>query len=307
MHISNTDELNKTFGLGGKIRFITENKLIKFIATSKASVLEGYLQGAHITSFIPKDSSDVLWLSPIAKFEHGKAIRGGIPICWPWFGKHPVDTSFPQHGFARNSLFEVAQTAELNNGDLQIILSMQESEASLKLWPYKFKLNLIITFGASLSIELKTENTDSQTFTISEAIHSYFAIKDISTTQLQGLENTPYYDQLLESDTRQANSATKFDQEVDRIYRAPVNELFILREGLAKTRIQQVHGNTVVVWNPWLEKAKSMGDFPDNGFSQMLCIEAANTRYGSIILAPGEHHSITQIITPRRLAELGPV
>lgn len=298
MYISNTDELNKTFGLGGKVRFITENKLIKFIATSKTSVLEGYLQGAHVTSFIPNDCTEVLWLSPLAKFEQGKAIRGGIPICWPWFGKHPVNTSLSQHGFARNSLFEVVQTAELNNGDLQLTLAMQQSEESLRLWPYKFKLNLIITLGSSLSIELETKNTDTQIITLTEAIHSYFAIRDIATTQLQGLANTPYYDQLLETDSRQSNLTAEFTEEVDRIYRAPANDLFILREGLANTRLQQVHGNAVVVWNPWIEKSKSMGDFPDNGYTQMLCVEAANTRYASINLAPGECHSIKQIITP---------
>jgi glucose-6-phosphate 1-epimerase len=303
MHTSNTDQLNRIFGLDGKIRFTTENKLIKFIASAKASVLEAYLQGAHITSYIPHNASEVLWLSPLAKYEPGKAIRGGIPICWPWFGKHPVNPSLPQHGFARNSLFEVVQTEELNNGDLQIILSLQESEASLGLWPYKFKLNVIITLGSSLNIKLETVNTDTQKITISEAIHSYFAINSISTTQLQGLESASYYDQLLEADSRQANSATRFAQEVDRIYQAPANDLFILDKDLPTIKLQQVHGNAVVVWNPWIEKSKSMSDFPDNGYTQMLCVEAANTRYASIQLAPGEHHSIIQIITASELME----
>ena len=298
MYISSTDELNKTFGLGGKIQFSTKNRLTKLIATSKNSTLECYLQGAHITSFSPNDSAEILWLSPIARFEQGKAIRGGIPICWPWFGKHPIDSSLPQHGFARNSLFEIVQTTELDNGDLQIRLSMQTNEESLRLWPFKFKLSVIITVGASLSIELKTENTDSQNITITEAIHSYFAIKDISTTQLQGLENTSYYDQLLDSDALQANSPVEFTQEVDCIYRAPTNDLLILDDGTPKTKIQQAHGNAVVVWNPWIEKSKSMNDYPNNGYTKMLCVEAANTRYGSIDLSPGEHHSIKQIITP---------
>ena len=294
---ANIDALNATFGLDGKIIF-TENKgLVKLSAQTQFSKLECYLHGAHITSFVMNNAEDLLWLSPLALFEKGKAIRGGIPICWPWFGKHPSSSSLQQHGFARNSIFDVKATKELENGDLQIALVLTANEATMKVWPYHFSLELHITAGMSLSIELVTHNLDSKVFSVTEAIHSYFNVRDISNISLNGLQGCTYYDQLVDNDFVQTELSCQFTRETDRIYQAPVNEILVLQDKATKIRIKQEHGNAVVVWNPWVEKSKSMSDFPDNGFKNMLCVEAANARYSVIELAPGESHSIKQIIS----------
>lgn len=294
---SHVDALNTTFGLEGKINF-TENKgLVKLSAHTKFSKLECYLHGAHITSFIINNAEELLWLSPMAIFAKEKAIRGGIPICWPWFGKHPSNSTLQQHGFARNCIFDVKVTKELENGDLQIVLSLTANEATLKVWPYHFCLELRITAGLSLSVELVTRNLDNKVFSITEAIHSYFNVSDISNISLNGLQGTPYYDQLVDKDFLQTDLNCTFTSETDRIYQAPGNDILLLQNNAPKIRIEQEQGDAVVVWNPWIDKSKSMSDFPDAGYKNMLCVEAANARYAAIELAPGESHAIKQTIS----------
>ena len=294
---ANIDALNSTFGLDGKIDF-TENKgLVKLSAQAKFSKLECYLHGAHVTSFITNNTEELLWLSPAAIFENGKAIRGGIPICWPWFGKHPSNSNLPQHGFARNNSFDVKSTKELENGDVQIVLILRSSAMTMAIWPYHFSLEVWITLGKNLSVELVSQNLGSKVFTITEAIHSYFNISDISTVTLNGLQGVTFYDQLTLNERVQTEGSFKFTTETDRIYRTPSNEISLLQTNGPKFKIKQENGNAIVVWNPWAEKAKSMTDFPDDDYQNMLCLEAANARYSDIELAPGESHSIKQIIS----------
>ena len=300
-----TDALNCQFGLNGKIRFSEDDGLIKFTAKSRHSSLQCHLQGAHITSFIVTGSSEILWLSPLSEFKQGKVIRGGIPICWPWFGKpanKPSDSSpKPQHGFARNSLFEVLSTAENDNGELEIILVLNDSEQSLKIWPFRFSLNLQIVVGESLSIALTTHNLDTQTMSITEAIHSYFKVDHIDKVALNGLENTEFYDQLTNEESRQKEAELEIKQELDRIYRAPSNtlEIAIPEQVVANQTticITQNEANAVVVWNPWINKSKLMADFPDKGYTDMLCVEAANTHFDTIRILPDGSHTIQQVI-----------
>ena len=305
-----TDTLNCQFGLNGKIRFSEDDGLIKFTAKSRHSSLQCHLQGAHITSFIVTGSSEILWLSPLSEFKQGKVIRGGIPICWPWFGKpanKPSDSSpKPQHGFARNSLFEVLSTAENDNGELEITLVLNDSEQSLKIWPFRFALNLQIVVGESLSITLTTHNLDSQTMSITEAIHSYFKVDHIDKVALSGLENAKFYDQITNGESQQKEANLKIKQEIDRIYFAPSNALELAREEQViaekstlqriKIYIEQSNANAVVVWNPWIKKSKLMTDFPDKGYIKMLCIEAANTHVHAIKILAGDSHTIQQVI-----------
>jgi len=288
------EDLNQKFSLNGKIRFTDENGQVKLVAQSEKSSLECYLQGAHITSFKIDKNKELLWLSPDAVFKSEKAIRGGIPICWPWFGPHPEDPALPQHGFARNSVFSLSQTAEKENGDLEIILILQDSEASLELWPFKFRLEVSITMGAALTVEVTTHNLDALTIPISEAVHSYFDVDDIHTLKLSGLQNVAYYDQIESQYGIQTDANFEFKNEVDRIYQAPKADIDIIKSDDTRINITQENANAVVVWNPWIEKSKTMGDFPDDGYVRMVCIEAANVRYGTTKIKPGECHSISQ-------------
>jgi glucose-6-phosphate 1-epimerase len=292
---ANLERLNKAFGLDGKIKFIEDNNLIKLRVQNQYSQLECFLHGAHITSFKPNEGEELIWLSPLSNYKKGKAIRGGIPICWPWFGK-PENSSLQQHGFARNSLFDVHKTSELDNGEIELVLFLRANEESLQIWPYQFSLEVHITIGERLSIELITHNIDTKNFLLTEAIHTYFKVSDISALSLTGLQGATYYDQLLDMESFQSEASLTFISETDRIYKAPDGDINIIQNKGPGIVIEQDHGGAVVVWNPWLEKSASMSDFPNDGYQTMVCVEAANTLYQTINLAPGSRHSIKQTI-----------
>lgn len=305
-------QLNQQFAIKDKVEFISGvNQQVAIQINTNWSKAVIYLQGAHLTSFkvIEEHSNqqsykELIWLSPLAYYQSGKAIRGGIPICWPWFGKVADKPELPQHGFARTSLFDVKQVVEMEDGNIQIILILENTQLSENLWPFQFNLQVIFIIGRELSIELKTTNTGDKAFCISEAIHSYFKVKNIHQTQLKGLEQSRYFDQLSQT-SQQQHAALDFEQEVDRIYQTDgesdcctltVNQKFESSNDSHETIIiSQKNANSTVVWNPWTNKSRQMMDFPDQAFLEMLCVEAANTGQ-DILVQPGQSHSIYQVI-----------
>jgi glucose-6-phosphate 1-epimerase len=261
-------------------------------ACSKAKI---YLQGAHLISFVVNEKKDIIWLSPQANFQAGVAIRGGVPICWPWFGKHSEQENLPQHGFARTSVFEVLDICELINGEIKIILRLSDCPQTRAIWPYEFNLDVCFVIGKSLSIELKTTNNSAQTFEISEAIHSYFKIDNIAQTTLSGLDGCLYLDQLDETNKRQIGNLA-ISQETDNIYTTSESALIISDlVNNNKLLLKQHNCNSTVVWNPWVSKSAMMVDFPDQGYLNMLCVEAANIS-PCVQVCSGASHTISQAI-----------
>ncbi len=258
---------------------------------------EVHLQGAHLTSYIPKAASEVLWLSPLAKFEKQIAIRGGIPICWPWFGKHPEYPQLAQHGFARNSRFKLSNLEQADDLSVTVTMTLSSSDITFEGFPYSFLLTVIFVIGESLSVELLTENCSNSPMPISQAIHSYFSVDDIVKTKLLGLSNHSYWDQLALKEGKQIDSELKFDQETDRIYQTSNAHLDVICDR-HRIHIEQENENASVVWNPWENKSKLMSDFPDSGYKHMLCVEAAHAGE-RIFVAPGEQLSLKQCITVR--------
>ncbi|MCW8997132.1 MAG: D-hexose-6-phosphate mutarotase, partial [Kangiellaceae bacterium] len=257
--------LKEKFNFPDIIQFERQGELIKCLVNFKYAKAEFFLQGAHITSFIPKHlNTDMLWLSPQSNYSMGKAIRGGIPICWPWFGKSKTDASLPQHGFARNSEFSL-DSIEISDETVTIKLLLISNRESLKLWPHNFKLEVEFKFGKRLEVSLTTVNDDALPFSITEAIHSYFLISDINKTAIRGLANIDYFDQLT-SHSKAQQDDLEFNQEVDRIYSASKEPLEISQQNKVKVEITQVGANSTVIWNPWQNKAQAMSDFPDSGY-----------------------------------------
>lgn len=212
-------ELNEKFGRNG-IRFSTgSGGLPKATLTSAKANAEIYLHGAHVTHFQPNAGEPVLWMSDLAVFDGRKAIRGGIPVIFPWFGSHPNDESKPQHGFARNSSWNVAG-ASADGSNVTIELSLSSSPVTKQLWPYEFALKLTVTLSDKLHVRLRVENKDSEPFEVSPALHSYFAVADIRQVSLSGFEDTPYIDQLGGGERYNQAGLVKFSEEVDRVYLA---------------------------------------------------------------------------------------
>jgi len=160
-------------------------------ATSNAKIA---LQGAHIFEFKRQSKEDILWLSETSAFEEGKAIRGGIPICWPRFGT--LDKSLPAHGFSRIAMFELTSVKELNSETTEVTLLLEDDEESHKIWDFSFKLEVIFTIGESLSVAMRTTNTDSKEFMITQALHSYFGVSNILNVKIEGLDACSYVDTL---------------------------------------------------------------------------------------------------------------
>ncbi len=248
------------------------------------------LQGAHIFDFRVKGKAPLLFLSDTSHFKVGKAIRGGVPICWPWFGAHDSDSSLPNHGFARTSLWTHVKTEETNKNHTKIILELKSSEETLKLWPYLFELQLEILMSDRLEISLITKNRGSKPFVITQALHTYLLIKDISSACIEGLDQTKYYDKLTDSCNNPQKGKLCFSSEVDRVYENVVKSLHV-----EDIEVQTIGSNTVVVWNPGMHFKNNFADLSE--YRTMLCIESANTLNDAVTVEAGASYLLKTILS----------
>jgi D-hexose-6-phosphate mutarotase len=252
------------------------------------------LQGAHIMTFQPYGSEPVIWLSPVAKLVKGKSIRGGVPICWPWFGAHSSNSTFPSHGFARTALWQVVGSHALEDGSMQIAFELPESSIPPDQWPHPCQARLIATIGKTLMVELTTENTGNKPFQIGEALHTYFTISDVDALRITGMEGCIYLDKVGTAETRKQQGAIEIASEVDRIYIDTEADCLIEDAGFKRRiRIAKSGSKSNIVWNPWIEKSAKMGDFgSDTGYRGMVCVESANAASNQVTLQPSETHSL---------------
>ena len=281
------DELNRRFSADGRIVF-REGPGGDPIAVLLApqGVCEVSVYGGHLLSYRAKGFQDTLWMSPLAEFVQGKAIRGGIPVCWPWFGK-PFD-GMPEgtytHGFARRSLWSVAAT-EYSSSETVLVLELTEATATHPAWPYRYHLQLTVTLGDCLTLDLQTRNLDNRPFTYSECFHAYLRVADIRKVGVYGVEDGPI--------------AFSDDIPHDRIY-PKADILAAVKDPVMDRAIGIAADDTgaVVVWNPSLKH--SMGDVPLDGSRHFVCVEPANPHQvdAAVTLDPGEAHTMTLRLQP---------
>ena len=248
------------------------------------------LQGAHIFAYKATDKPLLLWLSPKAMMQEGKAIRGGIPICFPWFGKHKVDSTLPQHGFARTSLWKIVHEEEKRDGSTHIRLQLTQTANTRKLWAYDFEVNLDVIVGKTLRLTMHITNTDTKPFEVSTALHTYLNISDIENVEIVGLDNTEYYDDLTKSTGRQQGNL-RIHAEIDSVYQNKHSSITLL-DSDREIGITSEGSASLVVWNPWKEKSIAMADMSDDGYKTMLCLETANAREDSRVIESGQTHSM---------------
>jgi glucose-6-phosphate 1-epimerase len=256
------------------------------------------LYGGHVLTFESTGGIPVLWMSDDAILERGTAIRGGIPIYWPWFGKHPELDDAPSHGFARLFDWSVESVDSLDEGT-QVVLTLTDSEATLALWPHSFKLTLSITVSTELTVQLTTENTSDDSFTLTQALHSYFTVGDIHETSVSGLEGTRYLDAANGLVETVDDGPITFDAETDRDYLETTADCVIHDAALGREiHIAKTGSNSTVIWNPWTEKSKTMADFPDDAFPGMVCVETTNaTAFDTVVVEPGSSHILSTRIS----------
>lgn len=250
------------------------------------------LQGAHLMTWAPKGARPVVWLSKDAKLAPGKSIRGGVPICWPWFGPHASEPSFPGHGFARTVPWDVVETQKLANGATRLVFRLVPSDATRTQWPHPSEVEIHMVVGPTLEIDLVTRNTGAAAITVGDALHTYFEVGDVRKVKIHGLDGCPYVDKVDGGKRKQQAGPVTIAGEVDRIYLESTADCVIEDPVLGRRiRVAKKGSASSVVWNPWIEKAAKMGDLGENGYLNMLCVESANADADVVSIPPGaEHH-----------------
>jgi dihydroxy-acid dehydratase len=257
------------------------------------------LQGAHVVSFRPRSQHEpVVWVSDAAKFAAGKSIRGGAPVCWPWFGPHASEASFPAHGFARTVPWNVVGSRKRNDAKTEITLQLADNDQTRAQWPHSTRLTLTVVVSDKLEIRLATTNTGDAPIQVGEALHTYFHISDIGSVKVTGLEGSDYHDKVDNFARKTQRGAIGFDGEVDRVYVNTAAECVIEDAGLKRRiHIAKTGSQSTVVWTPWTEKADKMGDMGKGksgaGWREMVCVESANAMDNVVTIAPGETHTMT--------------
>jgi len=296
----NIDELNQQFGKENVIKFYSGESNLPFveITNQQASCIVS-LYGAHVLHFVPKGEKDLLWNSTKSIYKIGNAIRGGIPLCFPWFGSHESDKTKAQHGFARLSMWQVESCICISDNKTQITLSLIQSEETLSIWPFHFSAKAIITVSQELSVSLQVLNTGNIAFTYTDALHSYLNISNINNIQIEGLHYARYFDGF--DRTKTIVDTEKYlyiKKEENRRYVETSSDCLIHdKEFNRKLRVAKKGSQTTIVWNPWSETSKVMTDMDGNDYQTMICIEAANYYSDLISLEPKQTHILTTVIS----------
>jgi glucose-6-phosphate 1-epimerase len=256
------------------------------------------LHGGHALAFQPRGHKPILWVSNQSHYASGKAIRGGIPVCWPWFGAHPTDPDKPAHGFARTSLWSVLGTEVTAAATTRLRLGLTDSDATHALWPHPFQLELTVTVGPTLEAELLIRNPGPTAFTCTGALHSYFAVSDIANVSIHGLDGSVYLDKVASYERSKQTGPIVVTAETDRIYVDTTSDCLIADSDWQRTiRVAKKGSRTTVVWNPWIDRARQLADFGDGEYRSMVCVETANTADDQITVMPGGEHQLTTTLS----------
>ncbi|EXF44590.1 aldose 1-epimerase family protein [Pseudomonas sp. BAY1663] len=260
-------------------------------------------QGAQILSYRQGDAPPIIWLSEEATFQQGQSVRGGVPVCWPWFGdlaRNPqaVQASYageqpaPFHGLVRALDWQLQE--QRSEGDAAVLVfHCPQAQGKLPGWPHDVALTLQIRLADGLRLTLTSHNRGPKPVGISQALHSYFAVSDIHRVAIEGLADRPYIDTLENWERRQQQGNLHFSGETDRIYLDLPDTLSLVDQGWnRRIRLTSTGSSSAVLWNPWIAKAQRLSGFADDAWQRMLCIETANVLNDTIMLQPGQRHLI---------------
>ncbi|MDX5298457.1 MAG: D-hexose-6-phosphate mutarotase [Gammaproteobacteria bacterium] len=259
-------------------------------------------QGAQLIHFAPRHQTSWVWLSETALFERGVSVRGGIPLCWPWFGQPARNPDAVRanmlkpgaHGFARSMDWQLDQCHIRAHG-VDLTFRLESNAHTHTHWPHDFVLEARFQLGKTLQLELTTRNTGHRAFTFTQALHTYLPTQDIHQTRIDGFSGRPYVDTLLHWQTRHQAGPIRFQGETDRIYDAGLRQTLYTPDRILHL---SPHGSaTTVIWNPWIRKAKTLSGFAPDAWQRMLCVETANALDDAVTLAPGEDFTLGMTLT----------
>jgi glucose-6-phosphate 1-epimerase len=293
----NIDELDDKFSVEGEVGFAElENDLIFITVSNKHADADICLYGAHITNFKPHRTMEVLWMSSESNFQEGSPIRGGIPVCFPWFGPHKTDAEKPMHGFARLMYWEVLEIKAQATGETLVRLQLCSSEETKVYWNHDFCAEMIIVVGKTLSVTLKVSNTSSEPLDYTSALHSYFSLSAIENIRIEGLQNTKYIDQIESVESTQQAPTLEIKKAETRHY-YDTEATCVIHDGIFGRRISvaKLGSKITTVWNPG-EACSKMDDLADDAYHTFVCVETVNAFNNVIKLAPGETHETVAMI-----------
>jgi glucose-6-phosphate 1-epimerase len=289
------EQLNADYGITNKVKFVAGKGGLPVIEIKNEYAQTAIsLYAGQVLSFQPvTQTEDLMFVSNQAFYETGKAIKGGTPICWPWFGSDPEGKGRSSHGFVRNRLWQMREVISTQDGATKIIMGFVDTDETRKIWDYSFDLAIAITVSTSLTIELITRNTSEQMFSITQAFHTYFKIGDIKQVQVLGLEAKDYLDKVDDGKQKTQSGVITFSEECDRIYLNVPSELIINDAALnRKIKITTNNSKTAIVWNPGAIVSANMADLGDQDYQHFVCVETANAANEIIELSPGSEYKL---------------
>jgi D-hexose-6-phosphate mutarotase len=275
-----------------------EGGLPKLTVANALARAEVYLHGAHVTAWQPRGHAEVLWMSGKSQWQAAKPIRGGVPICFPWFGPHASDSSAPGHGFARLLDWILVDARDDVSGSTQLTFQLAAPAPPPAAWPHACEATFRVTVGSSLTMALEVANPGREPFTFEAALHTYFTVQDVRAITIRGLEGVDYLDKVGGTTRRnQGADPIRFTAETDRVYLDTQATCTIDDPGLGRRILVGKHGSdATVVWNPWVAKARAMPDYGDDEWPGMVCVETCAVNVHAVTLAPGARHTLTATI-----------
>lgn len=248
-----------------------------------------------MTSWSPNCGRDLLFVSSQSEFKDGKAIRGGMPICFPWFGPKSDDRTAPSHGFVRTRAW-VLKGIDASGPDVSVTMFCESTPETKRLWNFDFRIEHQVRFGADLQCDLKVANTGATPLRFEAAQHTYFRVGDIQQVRISGLEGTKFLDKVAGGTETLQQGEILFEGETDRVYLNTLNAVTLLDSSLGQScEVEKNGSRNTVVWNPWIDKSRSLPDLADEEYRELVCIETACIGEGAIRLEAGEQHTMTSL------------
>lgn len=300
--IADAAELDRRFGVPSVARVDEGNGgLPRVQITSSFGEGEMYLHGAHLTSWKPAGRDEVLFVSSKSRWEEGQAIRGGIPVCFPWFRAKVDDPHAPAHGFVRTKMWQLESIAENDRGVAVSMFTGSDVETR-RWWPAEFRLVLRVTFGSELKLDLMCTNTSTTPLRFEEALHTYNRVSDVAGLRLRGLDTTRFLDNTNSNSEQTQSCDVAITSQTDNAYMDTESEVDLLDAQMHRQiRLQKANSRTTVVWNPWRDGAAKLRDLGDGEWTQFLCVEASNILGAAVLLEPGQTHTMTAVLSVAEL------
>lgn len=251
--------------------------------------------GAHLCEWTPAgQATSALFVSPRSVFAPGKAIRGGVPVCFPWFATHPTDPGEPSHGFARTRPWDVVRVTGEADG-VVAELRLASDEATKAHWEADFEARLTLSIGAALAMTFAVVNRGARAIAYEAALHSYFAVGDVERVAIRGLEGATFIDKVDGMKEKvQAAAPLALTGETDRVFLNTTASCVIDDAALGRRiHVEKSGSMATVVWNPWRTKAETIGDVGPDAWRRFVCVETANCGIHRVRLAPGARHAMT--------------